>query len=105
MNVAEAQREARANPKIKAAVCVSFRKAAPGAGITDDPACEVELFPLVRDASARFKERKDRLEAAGLKLTYGTVGRGLVILERADPPCAVSMSLVRRPAKNPSKGG
>jgi hypothetical protein len=94
--LSEAQKRAKADPKIKAAVATSNRKAVYGAGITDDPDCDVELFTLVKDANAVFKGRKELLEKDGFVVTYGTVGRGLVILEREDPPAAVSMSLVKR---------
>lgn len=94
MNLADAQKKAKDDPKLKAAVAVSLRKAEPSAGITDDPAVEVELYTLVKEASSAFKARKESLEMEGFSVTYGTVGRGLVIMERGDD--AVSMSLVRR---------
>lgn len=97
MNIASAQAAAREDTRLKAAVCVSLRKAAVGAGITDDPDCDVELFRLVKDASARFKQHKERLETSGYVVTFGTLGRGLLILERDEEAC--SMSLVKRPAK------
>jgi hypothetical protein len=103
MNLAKAQAAARKDPRLKAAVAVSLRKAAPGAGITDDPDVVVTLFPLVKDATAAFKAMKEELESEGLTVTYGTLARGLLILEGEGR--AVSMSLTRRPAKNPSKGG
>ncbi|HEX7070289.1 MAG TPA: hypothetical protein VF190_05770 [Rhodothermales bacterium] len=110
MNLADAQRTAREDAKIRAAVACSQKKARPGAGITDDPDCEVELFRLVRDADAFFKGRKEMLEADGFAVTYGTVSRGLLILECDD--AAVSMSLVKRreriklpPTKDPPNEG
>lgn len=94
MNLSDAQRIARGNPKIRAAVATSQKKARIGDGITDDPNCQVELFSLVKDAEAFFKAQKERLEGEGYVVTYGTVARGLYILERGEE--AVSSSFVKR---------
>ena len=110
MNLADAQQEARGNPAIRAAVATSRKKAEYGAGITDDPDCTVELFSLVRDAQAFFKGQKELLEKDSFVVTYGTLSRGLLILEREAhefkgveiPYAAVSMSMVKR--TTPRKG-
>ena len=104
MNLAQAQKQARDDPRIKAAVAESpMREPKPGAGITDVPECEVDLFRLVKDAEKRFRERYDFYLAQGYEVTFGSLSKRIVCFRRRDHGAGIS--LVTRPAKNPSKGG
>ncbi len=103
MNLADAQQATRDDPKVRAAVATSSHRATPDAGLLDAPGVEVELFTTIKDATAHFKGQKELLEKDGFTVAYGTVAKGIVILERDD--AAVTSALIKRPAQNPSKGG
>ncbi len=94
MNVTDARALAASDSKIRAAVTEDF-------AVPQTARAEVELFTLVKDATAHFKQRFDALIAEGYDPVAGTASKGYVIFDREDGPC--SLFLQKRP--NPSKGG
>jgi hypothetical protein len=92
MTVAEAKAVVEASPGKWRAAFVE----APGTPLLDHPEATVRLHPTVKAATEELRARKESLVKCGYKLSYGTLGRGLMVFEGDDGMRAIAVHKGRR---------
>lgn len=94
----EARSLVRDHPKRWSAAFIE----APGTPLLDHPEAKVRLHPTVGAAEDELRARRDGLLKDGYKVTFGTLGKGLMVFRRDGDERAIA---VDKPARRRASGG
>ena len=99
LTVAEAREIVRDFPKAYRAAFIE----APGVPLRDHPQARVSLHGKVGGATDELRARKESLVKMGYKVTFGSLGKRLLLLERG--PSEVCIGVEARPSAKQHLGG
>lgn len=69
---------------------------APGTPILDHPDCEVTLYATKKGAHEALRTRYSELSENGYKRGYGTLARGILVLERGESTIGLGLDYAGR---------
>ena len=92
MTTSEARALVKSEPKRWRAAFVE----APGTPLLDHPQAQVALHSKVGTAYDALRERKNELVEQGYAVTFGTLGKNLLVLSKGDETRAIAIDKPRK---------
>ena len=92
MTTSEARLLVKSEPKRWRAAFVE----APGTPLLDHPQARVRLHPTVGAAHDELRARKESLVKQGYAVTFGTLGKSFLLLERENDKRAIAVNKPQR---------